>query len=221
MWKYLLATACVMAPALAEAAVVNYTDRTAFEAALGTKATEGFEGVAKNTSLIGAPIDLGAFTIQTFSNYVNGWNFVGDSIAWKDDLRASNSRQVFGGLGFGHTMVLTFTQAILGFGADFGALNDFADSGAGTRSQFEVNGQVITAPAQNGVGGRTFFGFVSDTPFTQVVMRGLRPTEAFGMDNVTYGTPAPAPVPVPAGLPLLAGALGLGALLRKVARRRA
>ncbi|MFZ5751231.1 MAG: hypothetical protein ACOY5U_09210 [Pseudomonadota bacterium] len=222
----LLSAACAAIPSIASAAIVSYTDRTSFEAALGSLTIETFESVPAKTTLVGAPVQLNGFTLQAFSQPSASWNFIGDKKAWVDPLYASNSRQVFGGLTNNQTMVFTFANPVYGFGADFGAFND---KGQGQRSLFEVLGQTVLPPVVT-PSVRSFFGFISDTAFTQVVLRALPLTEAFGMDNVTFGAPRasvptaptpPAPVPAPAGLPLLAGALGFGALLRRITRRRA
>lgn len=64
----------------------------------------------------------------------------------------------------------------------------------------------------------TFIGFTSDVAITRVLFSSFGPFEA--IDDVIYGRVeadggVPAPVPLPAGLPLMLGALGSFALLRR------
>ena len=196
-----LAFAIALLPCLSSAATVTFTDRATFEAAAGTVTTQDFESQTVGTNLQNVTTDLGDFSLSVVSIFGGSFNLI-DQFGLNDP---NGSIYASIGLGGGETMTLLFDSAITSFGADFGALNDFVQ-----RSQFEVLGDILLAPILSGEA--SFFGFTSDTAFTSLTIRGLSPSDGFGIDNITYSVAA---IPVPATLPLLAGGLGLLALWRR------
>ena len=198
-----LAFAIALLPCLSSAATVTFTDRATFEGAAGTVTTQDFESQTVGTNLQYVTTDLGDFSLSVDSVFGGSFNVISDS----DFFNAPNS-SIFAsiGLGDGETMTLLFDSAITSFGADFGGLNDDVQ-----RSQFEVLADILFAPILVGA-IPSFFGFTSDTAFTSLTIRGLSPSDGFGIDNITYSVAA---IPLPATLPLLAGGLGLLALWRR------
>ena len=197
-----LAFAIALLPCLSSAAIVTFTDRTTFVAAAGTVTTQDFESQTVGTNLQNATLDLGDFSLSVVSIFGGSFNRIDQSA-----FNAPNGSIFAGiGLGGGETMTLLFDSAITSFGADFGSLNDNVQ-----RSQFEVLADILLAPILVGT-IPSFFGFTSDTAFTSLTIRGLSPSDGFGIDNITYSVAA---IPVPATLPLLAGGLGLLALWRR------
>lgn len=171
-----------------------YTDRTAFEAALSSYTVETFAG---NTTSSGVVI-------------------AGGSVAYVSN---ELSDQINDGVGVTST-TFSFPLAINAFGGDW---NLAVPGGPGTGialSTFDgVATRQVGTEIPNTIAG-TFWGFISDTPFTQVLLtEGIQASgvETYTMDNLTTGFAAT--VPLPASLPVLLGGFGLlGALRRKRAR---
>lgn len=195
MKAFLLSVAAVamLTAAPASAAIIQYTDRSAFTAAAGTVTIEDFSGFA-NADL--APsTDLGTFTIST-----NGTAFV-NFAALSIDITADT-----GGGGPG-TVTFTFDTPIFAFGADFSSLNN--DS---PRTYAVVGGTNFDPLPLS----PDFLGFVSDTSFTSVIFanrEGFPLNDAFEVDNLTFGGGA---IPEPGTWALMIVGLGAtGALLRR------
>jgi hypothetical protein len=113
---------------------------------------------------------------------------------------------------FGDALTFSFDQAITAFGAEFRQLKD-----NDTRTLADVGGQTLDIPGVPGGSVRSFFGFVSDTPFTSVSFRGVA-NDVYGIDDVTFGAALRVPaVPEPGSVALLS----LGLVGVAVARRRA
>lgn len=82
-------------------------------------------------------------------------------------------------------LIFTFDSPIFAFGADFRSINDQIN-----RTQILVGPDTLALPIPGASGEFSFFGFTSPTPFTTVTFDALA-NDVYGIDNVTYGVPAP------------------------------
>jgi hypothetical protein len=207
--RYLLSTLALgallgtAAAAPAEAAIVTYTDRAAWEAAVSSFTEVDFNGFPGQPAQFdgGATVDVGPFSLTGDTSY--------SASMWitNDHVQANVCDESWCGITFGYS--IDFDAPILAFGADFG---DLTASGI----DFDVDGETVEGP-RSGQDG--FFGFVSTTPFTSIRAFGVN--EVHDFDNVVFAselapTQEPVGVPAPAALSLLGA--GLAALV--VARRR-
>lgn len=219
-----------MLPAVSNSAVITqYTDRTAFTAALGGLATieESFDAQSLNLFTSAFSLDLGDFIVS--SNDV-----AGDDIGVVDGVPTQNLSQnesvngsrFFGieGSAGGPSFNIAFDNQRFVFGFDW-LDGDSTDSYA-----MSVLGQTFENPpfGRNTV-GRGFFGIISDTAFTEV---DFFQTAAggyiggFGVDNLTTSRidivsctqdptqpncTDPNAIPVPAPIALMGlGLFGIG-----------
>lgn len=87
-----------------------------------------------------------------------------------------------------------------------------------TQGEFLFQIGDLSGPAADLFGSSAYLAISFDDPDSVFEDdEGFSAGVVFGVDARVFAT-APAPIPVPASLPLLAGALGLGALLRRGAR---
>lgn len=231
----------------AQAAVVeylNFADYSAANSALGLDLTvESFETVASDTSFQSSDVTVGDLTFSTDSasggvfNTIQTLPFgdVGDSATVLKNRVFADSNYLLAGVraaGEGtppasadESFTILFSEAVNSFSAFFGGLNNALGTQFIRRTALIVNGEQYDLPTsassdgQNN-GQRTFYGLISDTPFTSVTFQALRLTDGFGVDDIRYGSLSePAPIPVPASLPLALSALAAFGILR--VRRRA
>lgn len=201
---------------LATSPITVYTNRTAWQSALATFQTETFNSLAVTSPLApnvthtlgqvqfsynGAPNGGYPGVSDTLSNVNGTRRFAGD--IW--DSAAG------GGVTSPGPEQFTFPSPVTAFGADFaGATN--AD-----RLTVTVSGVTFQLD-QYLANGTGFFGVVSNTAFDKILLNTENASsgavdEAFGMDNLSFGT---APVPEPASLTLWSlGALGIVVLNRR------
>lgn len=174
--KKLLAFGALMPLALAatpaSAATTIFTDRTAFEAALGAFTVVDFTGLSG--SFDGATFDAGPFSLTGDST--GGFT---DMTVGGGQVNANTCGVPVCGFDFGYT--IDFDAPIIGFGADYSSVN----SGSGI--EFDIGGGIFDGPtASNG-----FFGFISDTAFSSITVSGGNEVHQF--DDVTFGAvPEPA-----------------------------
>ena len=199
------------------AVVQTFTDRSAWEAAVGAFTEETFDGFSTDQSFNnGASVDVGDFTLtgwaysfppaESFDRIdVSPFSSLVGSLNGTTDLAVRVAR--FAPLAPNQWFKITFDQPIFAWGADWG----------GTASSFrvEAGGRVIGFGQDNG-----FFGFV-DTMAAFTAMRidkpwtGIRGAATTTMDNFVYSEPVPEPATV--ALCLLAlGGLGLAMRRRTV-----
>ena len=193
-----VAISAVSAPA--EAAVITYTDRTAWQTALtglGWSATpqEQFNTPIPNADSItfaNGVVSQGSPTSAEFTNEVG---------------TVLGNGTYIGFTGYGLSDVynqITWTfPSTRGFGADW-----VYDEGV---LQVTIAGQIINFGTALG-GSSGFLGFISDTPFTSAAFNqvGVTGTVGFRADNLSYAQfngGDPAVVPTPALLP---GLIGMG-----------
>ncbi len=198
------ALAVVMVAAPASAAVTQFTDRTAFEAAAGAVSTETFEGFANMG--VSPSTDLGAFTVDTngsasLTDGAGGFNVNGSRY-----LNVNITSDT--GAGGPGSVTFTFDTAITAFGADFRSLNN------NVLRTYAVVGGITFDPLPM---APNFLGFVSDTAFTTVTFfnpLGGGNNDQFGLDNLT--TSGGGAIPEPGTWALMIGGFGLaGAALRR------
>jgi hypothetical protein len=204
--RYLLSTLALgallgtAAAAPAEAAIVTYTDRAAWEAAVSSFTEVDFNGFPGQPAFFaGVTVDVGPFSLTGDSTGVDMW-------ITNDHAQANVCDAVLCGVTFGYS--IDFDASILAFGADFGGLT-------GSGIAFDVDGEKVGGPryGQNG-----FFGFVSTTPFTSIRVFGVNEVHVF--DNVVFAselapTQDPVGVPAPAALSLLGAGLAALAVTRR------
>ncbi|MGG7566067.1 VPLPA-CTERM sorting domain-containing protein [Rhodovulum sp. DZ06] len=211
--RLILAAAALAAltatPALS-ASFTTFTDRAAFEAAVGAGLTvETFDSVLVDTSFGGGgSATVGAVTMSATLD-IGGYNMIdAPSVTAEVNVNGTTALNV-GTLG-SDTATMSFASSIFAFGADFFNFNDGVQ-----RTRIEVGADVLLPPVTPSY-TPTFFGFISDAAFSSLQFTALQ-SDAYGIDNVSFAT-ATSDVPVPAAAPmLLAGIAGLG-LLRRRAR---
>lgn len=118
------------------------------------------------------------------------------------------------------TTTFSFIPSIFAFGGIFDLAGPGGE-GPGIGVSL-TNGSTYSVSEIPGSTENTFWGFISDTPFTNVIFNegnGSGSRETFNLDNLVYATAA-APVPEPGtGIIFLLGA-GLVALSRSLKKRR-
>lgn len=184
----------------ANAAVVIFTDRMAWEAAAGSFSEENFNSYTNGVSYEFSPIDVGDFTVSVSgSTYGSSWHFIGPAFNANDVNGTGQLNIATGDLGGTN---LAFDKLITGFGANWsGVSNDRTTS-------IIIGNEVIDLPNING----GFFGFISDVAFTSVdFVLTSGAADGFAIDNVVY-----SPVPLPAAAWLFgSGLLGLVGMSRR------
>jgi len=175
----------------ASAAVVTYTDRTAFESALTSFSVDDFSGIQPGTHYFA---DRGDYTITSPKMFgcVNVPASCGPAPAGGDGVSLFH----YQGLD-----TFEFTSATNGFGFDY----------------IQTQGGDYTLPIINGIQATAyagFFGVISDVAQTTFT---LNQTSAFlNTDNVTYGTISAVPLPA-GGLLLISAFAALAGLRRRKA----
>ena len=196
--------------ALHAATFTRYFDRAAFNNAAGKVALESFNTISAGT-LLSTALDVGAFTIKEtqFGDYGGGSRIAGGSTTGNINGTNFIAASLYdGSASYGSYLTFTFDAPITAFGGNWA-------SGAINNIYLDVLGEKLdqNVPSTGG-----FFGFVSDTPFTTIVMRARASNHGAALDNLTYSVGSGA-VPEPASWAMMLGGFGIvGGTLR--ARRK-
>ena len=208
MKKLFLTTlvACGFAVVSAQAGIVSYSSRAAWEVAVGgLYSEEDFNSYTSATSYQTTGVDVGDFTVSmTGSDFGSIWHNIGPVSNFND---VNGTGQINAATGSTGGTTLTWDSSIYAFGAYFKGTSD------SRVTKIMVNGDEVALPDTSG--GTAFFGYVSDTAFTsELLFLFSGPADGFGIDNVVYSD---ASVPDSgATLALLGSALfGLAALRRR------
>ncbi len=192
-----------------EAATITvYTDRSLWEANVGTFSTEDFSGIADTGELAGNVEHT--FGLLTFS-YTGAPEFGRPAVT--SNHFVGDDPQQGGGTTYPGPHIFEFPYSVLAWGADF------TEASTGALLDITMAGVTIALVDYLPAPGTGFFGIISDTPFNQVSLAaagGPRFDEIFIMDNVSFGEQAETPVPEPASLLLF----GTGALVVSARMRR-
>ena len=183
--------------------IATYNNRAAFESTGIGLSTETFNSFVSDTSFRGTALDLDGFSLQaTGSAFASHTGNRVDVPALECGFFNVNGSAV-ATISFctGGMTTMIFDHATTAFGADFAHLND-----QGINAEIVVNGESLALPVASAIEPR-FFGFVSDTPFTEIKFRAVANTfgDAFSIDDVTHGgslicAPAVPIVPEPSSL---------------------
>ena len=191
-----------------EAATITvYTDRSLWEATVGTFSTEDFSGIA-DTGKLSANVEH-TLGLLTFS-YTGAPGFSGPAVT---SNHFEGDPEQGGGTTSTGPHIFEFPYSVLAWGADF------TEASTGALLDITMAGVTIALVDYLPAPGTGFFGIISDTPFNQVSLAaagGPRFDEIFIMDNVSFGEQAETPVPEPASLLLF----GTGALVVSARMRR-
>lgn len=189
----IVAAVALAAATRAAAATIVFTDRTAWEAAVGTFLTETFDGVAAG-ALPTTPTVVGLLTVTADSG--------GAIVLAGDNQLRSN---LFGA----NELLIEFPYPVVAFGADF--INIIDASGV----RVTVAGGVFQLHDYI-VGASGFWGVISSTAFSSVLFsQGDRggANEFIDLDDVSFTA-----VPEPASITLVAA--GISALAARRRRQR-
>ncbi len=188
----------------ANSAIVTFTDRSAFQTAAGTTATEDFNtapignfvDTATFSGLFDDGLDFDDFTLSSTDPLlgrisIGTYTFVSGTVPFNID----GTNFIVASKDIGNILTFNFNTAITAFG--FNQNNYFKPIPSGF---FGLNMDAITL---DGVSffinnPSDFFGFISDTPFNSIQFNAFTLSfagENYGLDNVEYSVSA---VPVPA-----------------------
>lgn len=177
-----------------------FTDRTAFENAVGSGlTTETFNSATSDISFGGSSTTFGQLTLAA-DRPSPPFNLI-DSPPVSGAIGGDGSAAVsfFTTSSFGAS--ISFDAPVTAFGADFFSFNDDY-----LRTEISILGDYFN-PGVSSVGSLSFFGVISDQAFSAVLFAGID-NDVFGMDNVSFNSSISV-VPLPAALPLMAGALAI------------
>jgi hypothetical protein len=192
----IVGTSIVLASLPAQAAVITYTDRAAFLAALSSSSTDNYN-------------DLTGFYASPLSRTITGYTY---DAAATDGLYIGNVN--------GSQAFSTNNSAPLALAFTAGAPTAVGGYFFNTDINFNVFNRVITVTANPGASAQSvvtgsatnFFGWLDDsgTPFTSLVIEpgAGSPTAYATVDDLVLGQAAPASVPGP--LPLMGAATAFG-----------
>ena len=189
---YLALLAVLLSPMAANADIITFDDRTAFESFVGSFTVDTLEDIVQGSSLLNNDRPDYDFTMSQYGCYTV--SDCSDNSADGMDFRYIWTYE---------TGNFIFDNAINAFGLDFGQY-------ANDQAQVILGGN-----ASSVVTGGGFFGFVdTDSSFTSVSYDTLTGGNYSLFDNVTYGTATS--VPEPGTLALFGiGLAGMGFMRRR------
>ena len=183
-----------------EAALLSYTDRTAFENALLSFSVDNLDGIVAGASSTFARPDFTINTIDGADSYgcINQFGCNDNSSKGFDNAYLLN---------FVGNETYTFGTAVNGFGFDYDNPLNFSGSKA------IIQGDISLTDAG-------FFGVISDVALSVFTVGNTLSVNNIGVylitDNITYGTTSVSAVPLPPSAILFGTALlGLAGLRRR------
>ena len=200
----LISVCCFMASSNVNSAIITFTDKTAWEAAISgsTITLEQFNGGAQNFSDNSTGNIAGSITVDINGSGISN-NITATGIF---NMEPDSSPPDLSNIDF------NFSSPIIGFG--FTNLNGVRADGYGVRVQFDG---FSSAEFGSIVGSNSapFLGFVSNAPFSSINFFTTGFNDVWLFDDLVY---ASVSVPTPATLGLLGlGIAGLGWSRRKKA----
>jgi hypothetical protein len=181
-------------PATAPAAIITYPSRASFAAvvaAMPTRYTETYDGVASGTSIA----NNGSFNGITYS-VSSPFNETFRVMNTALPLSGANTLGVFlndygyaTGFGPSDTVTLTFSQPMIAFGANFSTSAQTSGSNRITTSASEAALSHYEPFGSSAYG--QFVGITSTTPFNSVRLTGVA-NAGYNLDNITIAVPEPA-----------------------------
>ena len=205
----------------ASASITLFSSQTTFLSAAGSTAVEDFNSYSVDTQFRTQTLNVGAFALSGFGQNQSSYNLIStDPLGF---YSVNGTSYVLGFTALDSGFSITFKNPTTAFGADFRGFNNAFLPQQG-RSFIEVDGVQLTPPIVSLNSDASFFAFVSDTPFSTVRFTfdsSLPPffTDAFGMDNVTYGVGA---VPEPSTWAMMIlGFAGVGFMAYRRKSKRA
>ena len=193
----IVGTSIVLASLPVRAAIITYTDRDGFLAALSSSSTDNYE-------------DLNGFYVSPLSRTISGYIY---------DAAATGGLFIGGTVG-GSQVLSSNNPVALTLNFTNGAPTAVGGYFFNTDTSFNVFNGVITVTANPGASAQSvvtgsatnFFGWIDDsgTPFTSLVIDpAVAPPNSYPtVDDLVLGQAAPASVPGP--LPLMGAATAFG-----------
>jgi hypothetical protein len=205
----LFGAAALMAGVSAQAAVVTYTDRASFSAAVSSSTTDTYEDIAPTNGMYfyNAQYNGAGYNIQDPGSFLH----IADSQFYGTGNWGLGDIMVFSR---GGTATFTFDAPITALGIDLFTTEPGGGNVAFTSS---VMSTIIDVP--DTTFATAFLGFTSTTGFTSFTLNAVNPNAYVRFSDLTFGTAGaggPTGVPAPGTLLLL----GSGVLAMAGARRR-
>ena len=184
----LLATATLrLGEGTADAALTVYTDRSAWETAIGSFATDTFEATALGS--LNSGVNVYSFFTATIDANDSGFTTILEPGA----VNSSREFRARIGTDFPNdpsSIVVDLFGPVLGIGADFVGTTD------GDLLTLTVGSDTVEFDQHLAGSGDGFLGVISNAPFNMLTLGTEIPSlsgEAFALDNVSFGPIVPEP----------------------------